>query len=330
MKKRNAAGLHSDLIYEQYSMAREPMPASEESEEQLTELPGVCCNEQTENGIRTVTLRITDERGETQLGRPRGNYITVFTGPAWKLQSEERAAAVQALSDALRTLAGDLREQKETSGCLFVAGLGNRSITSDSLGPRCTDALLVTHHLRNQTELFSSLGRADLAALAPGVSGQTGIETAELLRAAGECIHPRLILAVDALAARSTERLDSTVQLCDTGIAPGSGIGNHRASIDQKTLGVPVIAIGVPTMVNSSTLVRDAWERAGMEALPDSLENVLESGPQFFVSRRESDAAIPAMASLIAEAIEDCFSPAQSQGEETQAYARYDPPQTGL
>ena len=142
----------------------------------------------------------------------------------------------------------------------------------------------------------------------PGVLGQTGIETVELIRGAVENAGPDVVLAIDALAARSCERLAATVQLSDNGINPGSGIGNHRKAICRETVGVPVIALGVPTVVNSATLVYDALRQAGIEEIRPELRQVLENGRSFFVSPKESDVITDRISDLIADAVDMAFT----------------------
>ena len=192
-----------------------------------------------------------------------------------------------------------------TPRCVLVAGLGNREITADSIGPKTVDRLTVTRHIREHDEaLFNSYFRVPLCAIAPGVLGQTGIETAELVGGVAKTARPDLILAVDALAARATERLGATVQISDSGIFPGSGIGNRRSEISMRTLGVPVIAIGVPTVVNSATLVYDALQSAGYTEVDDRMERVLHEGESFFVSPRQSDRISESVADMLADAID--------------------------
>ena len=152
------------------------------------------------------------------------------------------------------------------------------------------------------------LGRCQLSALAPGVLGQTGMEAADLIRGAVDAVHPDVVLAIDALAARSTERLASTFQLSDTGISPGSGIGNRRRAIDRASIGVPVISLGIPTVVDSATLIGDALRKAGIEDMDDRLRAVLENRRQFFVSPKESDLITAQTAILLTSAIEEAFS----------------------
>ena len=176
---------------------------------------------------------------------------------------------------------------------MLVAGLGNRRVTPDALGPRTTDLVLVTRHL--QGILPGSL--RPVAALAAGVTGSTGMESGELLRAVVEAVSPVCLIAVDALAARRQERVCRTIQVCDTGIVPGSGVGNARMALDQKTLGLPVIAVGVPTVVEAATLCLDLLEEAGQGGFDPALFR--REGAEWFVTPRSIDQEVDALAQVL-------------------------------
>ena len=240
-----------------------------------------------------------------------GRYITVACG---RITARDEAAIdplaellAREISDMARSMMG---KDISLDTRVFVVGLGNADMTPDAIGPGTVRRMTVTRHLRAYDEsLFASLGCCELSALAPGVMGQTGLESGELCRAASELLHPDLVVAVDALAARSCERLASTVQLSDRGIAPGSGIGNHRMAIDASSMGCPVMGLGVPTVVDSATLVLDALAQAGMDtqSLPDGLISVLESGRSFIVSPRDSDRMVELTCRLLARALDMSF-----------------------
>ena len=192
---------------------------------------------------------------------------------------------------------------------VFVAGLGNIDLTPDAIGPQTMKRLTATRHLRQyEKELYHAAGCSSLSAFSPGVLGQTGVETSELLRGAVNATHPDVIIVIDALTARSCDRLCATVQLSDTGIEPGSGVGNHRRAITYKSMGVPVVALGVPTVVNSATLVWDALQEAGIDGKDPQLQKVLENGKSFFVSPKESDLICESVAQLFARAIGFAFT----------------------
>lgn len=272
----------------------------------------LCGVEQSESrraGCVIHRLSVTSEEAAAALGKPIGTYVTVECGPIHRIDRERVGTVARILSGELRSMTRTLtgRFPSPEFGVL-VAGLGNAALTADAIGPETVGKLTVTRHLReHESGFFRELGCSALSAFSPGVLGQTGIETLELLRGAVRSVKPDLVLVVDALAARSCSRLASTVQISDSGIVPGSGVGNHRTAITAGTLGVPVIAVGVPTVVDSSTLVWDALKEAQIETVSDSLREVLENGRSFFVSPKESDLISAEVSSLLARAISDAY-----------------------
>ena len=262
-------------------------------------------------GDRTVARLVIDEgRYEEMFGKPRGTYVTLMCGKIWSMGEEDFEWAAAFLARELRQMCAAVcgREVDRGFGVL-VAGLGNSDITPDAIGPDSVKRLNVTRHLKSLDEkLYRTVGRCEISALCPGVLGQTGIETVEIIRGAVENARPDVVVAIDALAARSCERLAATVQLSDSGISPGSGIGNNRKAISKENIGVPVIALGVPTVVDSSTLVYDALRRAGIEDIRPELKRVLENGRGFFVSPKESDVITERVADLLADAVDRAFT----------------------
>ena len=254
-------------------------------------------------------VRVTSSEAAVVLGKPLGTYITVDCGQIHRFDRERTGEVAHLLAGELRGMTCSLTGRLPGVGLgVFVAGLGNAKLTADAVGPGTVDRLTATRHLQeHESALFRSLGCSALSALSPGVLGQTGIETLELLRGAVRSVRPNLVVVVDALAARSCSRLASTVQISDSGIVPGSGVGNYRTAITSETLGVPVIAIGVPTVVNSSTLVWDALKEAHIEEIGDELQAVLENGKSFFVSPKESDLISDAVSELLSDAISEAF-----------------------
>ncbi len=262
------------------------------------------------SGFRISRLEIRTDGAAEELGKPCGCYVSVECG---KLNTIPATRAEQ----LAHVLAGELRGTvKRLTGKLpdaefgvFVAGLGNAELTADAIGPKTVRRLTATRHLReHEGGLYRRLGCSALSALSPGVLGQTGIETLELLRGAVRFVRPDVVIVVDALAARSCERLASTVQISDAGISPGSGVGNHRAAITKQTMGVPVISLGVPTVVNSATLVYDALHEAGITEIDNTLRKVLENGRSFFVSPKECDVITEEVAQLLSSAIALAFT----------------------
>ena len=253
---------------------------------------------------RPVTLtRCRDAEG--------GRSVTISLGRITERGEGDLPALAELLSRELRRMAEALLGRAPDSACrILVAGLGNPHMTPDAIGPGTVRRMTVTRHLKGYDEsLFTALGCCELAAISPGVLGQTGMESGELVKCAAELVRPHLIVAVDALAARRVERLSSTVQLSDGGISPGAGIGNHRLAIDRAAMGCPVLGVGVPTVVDSSTLVWDALERAGMTdgVIPPALEEVLETGRSFIVSPRDSDEVVELTCRLLARGLDLAF-----------------------
>ena len=262
------------------------------------------------DGFRISRLRICTEQAAKRLEKPMGTYVTVECGRVSALGERELLRLRKLLAVELRTMAERLcGRTPDADFGVFVAGLGNAALTADAIGPKTVGLLTATRHLReHEGRLYREIGCSSLSALAPGVLGQTGIETLELLRGAVRYVKPDLVIVVDALAARSCDRLASTVQISDTGIRPGSGVGNHRAAITGESLEVPVLVLGVPTVVNSSTLVWEALREAGIERISDPLRRVLENGRSFFVSPKESDSITEQFSHLLAESVSLAFT----------------------
>lgn len=213
------------------------------------EIPGVSFAEEKNGEVRITRVKILDENGEKAVGKPKGNYITIEIPSLLESESEIYLKAAKCLANELSHLI------KNPKLCL-VAGLGNSEITPDSLGPKVIPRLVVTRHLfTHMPEEVSHL--SPVCALAPGVLGVTGIETGEIIKGVCDRVCPDLVIVVDALASRKTERVSTTIQIADTGISPGSGVGNKRKAVNFETVGVPVIAVGVPMVVDAATIAND-------------------------------------------------------------------------
>ena len=252
-------------------------------------LDGVESEKQSWDGVEVTTVTVGTERAARELGKPVGRYLTLSVQALRRREEDAFARTVRALARALTQLLPDGAERP-----VLVAGLGNRAITPDAIGPKAVEHVLVTRHLVDSTpEYFGSLRR--VSALAPGVLGMTGVETGEILRGVLDRTRPGAVIVVDALAARRLSRLLCTIQVSDTGIVPGSGVGNARAALSQEQLGVPVLAIGVPTVVDGATLAADLTEQlpqAQSEALDDLRRPVL-------VTTQDIDAQVSDMARVI-------------------------------
>ena len=224
------------------------------------EIPGVAVEETYDDmcEVRVTTVRIETENGAAVMGKPVGNYITL---EAPKMAEADESYHREISGKLMEVLEGCLPE-KEDGQSILIIGLGNRNVTPDALGPLVVEHLDITRHLVKEYGKYALGGEADrlVSAVVPGVMGQTGMETVEIVRGIVEETEPDFVIAIDALAARSVRRLNRTIQIANTGIAPGSGVGNHRNAITKETVGVPVIAIGDPTVVDAATIVGDSIE----------------------------------------------------------------------
>lgn len=278
-----------------------------EENERITErkqsIRGVTVEEDLsqDGGIRVTTVRIDTENAARAMGKPRGTYITLESS-----QMSEESACEEDVCDITGKLAEILHSQleKKKAHSILVAGLGNRDVTPDALGPQVVDRLCITRHLLHQYGRFA-FGKTSVAAvsaIAPGVMAQTGMETGEILQGIVRQVRPDCLIVIDALAARSMKRLCRTIQITDTGIHPGSGVGNHRHAITEESVGVPVLAIGIPTVVDAATIVRDALdtflcgEQTDMAAASPKLH-------EMFVTSKDIDAQIRQMSTVLSEGI---------------------------
>ena len=243
-------------------LAMEARELWQESAEKTTRLTGVKASKQKEEGYPVTRVDILDHRGEEALGKPQGSYLTIDLSSFWQRKADFFERAVRAVG-------GQLKAMLPAEGPALVVGLGNRAMTPDAVGPLSLDSVLVTRHLVSAMPRHFA-GFRPVAAFRTGVLGLTGVESAETVRGLAAEVKPALIIAVDALAARRVNRMCTTVQLTDTGIVPGSGVGNHRAALNRETLGVPVLSIGVPTVVDAATLAADLLEEAGIPELDET------------------------------------------------------------
>ncbi len=253
-------------------------------------------HKQQAEGMELCTLDLTAEEA-ARIGKSAGRYITAIVPP---LTDDERDLEKKAI-----VLGEQLRHLLPEGGSVLVVGLGNEAITPDALGPRCASMVLATRHI--QGEFARSVGLDDLrptVVFKPDVLGNTGLESSEMVRGVCRVLKPAAVIAVDALAARSVARLGCTVQLSDTGISPGSGVGNNRKALNRETLKLPVIGIGVPTVVDAGTLARDL---TGSEQTA-----VSPRGAEMMVTPREIDLMIARAARLLAMTIHAALQPTYS------------------
>lgn len=305
-EKREMGRIRTDLALE----------TKEKFEEDQVEIRGVVIEENynEEKDIKTTVVKIETENGAKTMGRPQGIYITM-EAPNLSVPDEDYHREIS------RELARHMKKLLPEKGELkaLVVGLGNREITPDSLGPDVISNLHITRHLIQE---YGTLGMGEtcvhsVSGLVPGVMAQTGMETMEIIRGVVEETKPDVVIAIDALAARSVKRLNRTIQLTDTGIQPGSGVGNHRNGLSETTLGVKVIGIGVPTVVDAATIVQDA-----MSHLLDALEEqekkefleemITPSLHSMFMTPKDVDEAIKRLSYTISEGLNLTFAKAEA------------------
>ena len=242
---------------------------------------------------KITRIEVTDCEGEKAIGKPIGRYVTVEVAPF--------AEHAQFIDDSLYAVTEEIRRIIPPTGSVLVAGLGNIRITPDALGPKCASMIFATRHIKGELLRATGLGNLrNVSAFATGVMGETGAEAGELIKGAVQVLMPDFVITVDALAARSAERLGRTVQMCNTGIVPGSGVGNSRQEISKRTVGVPVISIGVPTVVDAAAFVGDC---KGDES------DISESGFGMMVTPKEVDLMIERASKLTALAINCALQP---------------------
>lgn len=220
-------------------------------------IDGVETNIKEENNVKITSVKITNQNGEQALGKPIGSYITIDINKLKIATDEEIENYGNILAEELRKIV-DMHIQKEED--ILVVGLGNIYVTPDSLGPKVINEIDVTRHIIKYMPQYIEAGSRPVSAISPGVLGTTGIETLEVIEGIVKNINPKLIIVIDALASRSMSRISSSIQISDTGIVPGAGVGNTRKELSEKTLGIPVIAIGIPTVVESAVLVNDCLD----------------------------------------------------------------------
>lgn len=263
------------------------------------ELPGVETAEHEVRGYTATVVEVRSTAAARALGKPAGTYITLDLRPYWEHAEDAAERAAEAVGAELRALIGDA-----TLTTALVVGLGNAAMTPDAIGPQTAEHVLVTRHLKRDAA-FSAL--TAVSVLTPGVLGRTGMEAAETVRGAVRTVRPDVLIVVDALASRSLARVCTTVQLSDTGLVPGSGVGNRRRALNRASLGIPVIAVGVPTVVDAATLALDILEEAGASPLEPAALRAHSAG--VMVTPRDIDAQIRDLSRVVGYGIDLALQP---------------------
>lgn len=268
------------------------------------EIPGVSVEvNQLGEGVKVTRIGVLDELGSKMMGKPEGNYITIEVKDVVDGEEERKNQAIHAVAGELKRMVSFHSKLKA-----MVIGLGNDKVTPDALGPYAASKVKVTRHLFLIYDSDSDEEMGCVSALVPGVMGSTGMETAELIKNAAEIADPEVIIAIDALAARNIERISTTIQISDTGISPGAGTGNMRKQLNEKTIGRKVIAIGVPTVIDSNTLILDAL--SGYLTDPAAAADYMEkNGEPMIVTSSDIDEIVKVFSDIIASAINITLHP---------------------
>lgn len=272
------------------------MESRERCEADQEEIRGVIFEEQYDEkrNVTITKVKIETENGAKSIGKPIGTYLTLEAPDMIVPDEGSHREISEVLSEQLKTL---LKDQIES---VLVVGLGNREVTPDALGPEVVGNLYITRHILREYGSYAFPERkvAAISGIVPGVMAQTGMETLEIVKGIIHETAPQLVIAIDALAARSVKRLGRTIQLADTGINPGSGVGNHRKGLNEETLGVPVIAIGVPTVVDAATIVYDVCQ--DIDKIPSGIAGM-------FVTPKNIDETVKHLSFTISEALNMTF-----------------------
>ena len=270
-------------------LALEARELWQESAEKTTRLSGVKATKTKLEGYPMTRVDILNDKGSQALGKPQGSYLTIDLTTFWERRSDFFERAVRAVG-------GQLKGMLPSDGPALIVGLGNAAMTPDAIGPLAADSILVTRHLIAAMPKHFS-GFRPVSVFRTGVLGTTGVESAEAVRGLGAEVQPSMVIAIDALASRRVGRVCTTVQLSDTGIIPGSGVGNHRAALNQETLGVPVFSIGVPTVVDAATLAADLLEESGITEIDE--KKLRGSQQNLMVTPRDIDAQVRDLGKVI-------------------------------
>ncbi|QUH21126.1 GPR endopeptidase [Alkaliphilus sp. B6464] len=246
-------------------------------EEKNEEIPGVAIDNEEIGDVIVTRVEVLDDEGAQIIGKPRGKYITLESASLRKADADFKDEMSKLLAKELKAIL-----PKKNNIKVLVVGLGNWDVTPDALGPKVVSKVFVTRHLFKLYNKEDDVDVSEVSAISPGVMGTTGLETSEVVKGIVENSRPDIVIVVDALASRKMERVNSTIQISTTGITPGSGLGNKRKALDEGNLGVPVIAIGVPTVVDAATLTSDTIER-----VIDAFSRQAKVGSQFYNMLKE-------------------------------------------
>lgn len=260
------------MINVRTDLALEAREIYTESHKNEKDIDGIEVLEEIDKDIKVTTVKVKNDEGAKKIGKPKGNYVTIDIPDFTAYDGETMDRVSEVVAEVLGRLV-----KIDVDKTALVVGLGNWQVTPDALGPKVTQGIMVTRHLKTVMPDVMDDSVRPVCSIAPGVLGVTGVETVEIIKGVVERVKPDLVICIDALAARRVERVNNTIQIGDTGISPGAGVGNNRKQINEENLGVKVIAIGVPTVVDAVTIANDT-----IDLVVDSLINNAQSGNDFY------------------------------------------------
>lgn len=265
------------------------------------EINGVECNKEIIDDIIITRVEITNEEGERALQRKKGNYITIDTKKIDNIKEEKSEQIINLFSNELRKI---IDKHAKKNDEILIVGLGNLYSTPDSLGAKVVENTEITRHIKIYLPNAIDKNIRSVSAITPGVLGTTGIETVEIVKGIVSNIKPKLILAIDSLCSKNIERINKSIQISDTGIVPGGGVGNKQEELSEKTLGIPVVAVGIPTVLDAATIVIDTLNACNISINEDEIVNKMKlNNFNFVVTPKEIDLLIENMSNIVSEGI---------------------------
>lgn len=265
------------------------------------EIDGIECEEEKIDNINITRVKIKDEEGERALNKKRGNYITIDVKKINNISMEDEQKIIDTVTKELKKII-DMHVQKEEE--VLVVGLGNLYSTPDSLGSKVVQNIEITRHIKIYLPNYIDKSTRSISAVTPGVLGTTGIETLEIVKGIVDNIKPKLIIAIDSLCSKNIDRINKSIQISDTGIVPGGGVGNAREELSKESLGVPVVALGIPTVLDAATIVINTLNLCDIEVSEEEIIDKMNlNNFNFIVTPKEIDSLIENMTNIVSESI---------------------------
>lgn len=265
------------------------------------EISGIECEEENIEDIKVTRVKITNKEGEEALQKPIGNYITIDTKKIHNISEDKENKIIEIFSNELKSL---IEKHIKKEDEVLIVGLGNLNAAPDALGSKVVENIEITRHVKLYLPKAIDKSVRSISAFTPGVLGLTGIETLEVVKGIVDNIKPKLVIAIDSLCSKNIDRINKSIQLCDTGIVPGGGVGNKREELSKSTLGVPVIAVGVPTVLDAATIVLEALDVCDVSYNEDDVISKMKlNNFNFIVTPKEIDELIDNMSMIVSEGI---------------------------